>query len=56
MNLQKLAEFLCFFSSSFRKGVKVAIKQKGILSDCLEIWYTDHESRDKGASRYQIWL
>jgi len=32
MNLQKLAEFLgFFFLSSFRKGVKVAIKYKGII-------------------------
>jgi len=34
MNLQKLAELLGFFSlffSSFRKGVKVAIKHKGII-------------------------
>jgi len=31
MNLQKLAEFLHFFPSSFRKGVKVAIKHKGII-------------------------
>jgi len=32
MNLQKLAEFLCFFLlHSFRKGVKVAIKHKGII-------------------------
>jgi len=30
MNLQKLAEFISFFSS-FRKGVKVAIKHKGII-------------------------
>jgi len=32
MNLQKLAEFLhFFFPSSFRKGVKVGIKHKGII-------------------------
>jgi len=37
MNLQKLAEFRSFFLlrffpfSSFRKGVKVAIKHKGII-------------------------
>jgi len=34
MNLQKLAEFLhffFFFSSSFSKGVEVAIKHKGII-------------------------
>ena len=53
MRLQKLAQFLRFFSS-FSFSCRTLTKTANATSDYLEIWHT--EGGYKGASRYQLWL